>query len=88
MTTVRQSVPSTNFIMADVAAKKCRSQAKSNFTRAITVFNNLVNAKSPLDLVTEQFDVVMNCGEKLVAAQEEFIDKTEIDVDTDANGID
>ena len=87
MTTVRQSVPSTNFIMADVAAKKCRSQAKSNFTRAITVFNNLVNAKSPLNLVTKQFDKVMSCWEKLEAAQDEFTDKTEIDVDSDANGV-
>ncbi len=72
--------------MADVA-KRCRSQSKANFTRATTVFNNLINSASSSELVTKQFEKVMSCWDKLEAAQDDFIAKTDIDVDEDNDGL-
>ena len=72
--------------MAD-AAKRSRSQAKSNFTRATNVFNSLVDTSSSIELVKKQFDKVMSCWDKLEEVQETYIAVADIDVDTDKDGV-
>ena len=72
--------------MAD-AAKRSRSQAKSNFTRATNVFNSLVDTSSSMELVKKQFDKVMSCWDKLEEVQETYIAVAEIDVDVDKDGV-
>ena len=72
--------------MAD-AAKKQRRQALSNFTRTLNTFNTLIEDYSPSVLVEPQFEKVVSCYEKLEAAQDEFIGKTDIDIDVDPNGV-
>ena len=72
--------------MADVA-KNCRSQAKSNFTRAYNHFNKLIDNSSPSELVKKQFEKIMSCWDKLEMAQDDFIMKTDIDVDAEEDGI-
>lgn len=73
-------------MMAD-AAKKRRSQALSNFTRTVNVFDTLITNASPSELVKPQFEKVMSCWDKLEAAQDDFIEKTDIDVDNDPSGV-
>ena len=75
--------------MADEEKKRrhARSQALSNFTRSANVLDSLITESSPVELVKPQFEKVSSCWERLEAAQEVFIENTEIEVDTDANGI-
>ena len=68
-------------------AKKRRSQAKSNFTRSVNVLETLIAGSETLLVVTPQFEKVKTCWEKLELAQEEFIDRTDIDVEEDPEGI-
>ena len=72
--------------MADLPKKK-RSQALSNFTRNVTTFNSLLGDSAPSILVRPQFDKVQSCWEKLELAQECFIEKTDIDIDTHKDGL-
>ena len=64
-------------------AKKRRSQAKSNFTRNVNALEVLIAGSETLLVVTPQFEKVKTCWEKLETAQEEFIDRTDIDIDED-----
>ena len=73
--------------MADAAAKRARTQALSNFTRAVNTFNKLIAESAPSILVTPQYEKLSNLYDKLEAAQDDFITKTEIDIDNDVNGI-
>lgn len=68
-------------------AKKRRSLAKSNFTRSFNALEVLIAGSETLLVVTPQFEKVKSCWEKLEAAQEEFIDRTNIDVDEDPEGV-
>ena len=72
--------------MAD-AAKRCRTQAKSNFTRSITMFDDLIGSASSSELVKKQFDKVMSCWDKLEVAQDDFVSKMDIDIDTHKDGL-
>ena len=74
--------------MADVA-KKQRSQLLGNFTRAPKTLTPLLNtADAPLTVVNPLFEKLQNCWEKLEAAQDTYIELvTDIDVDTDPNGV-
>ena len=74
--------------MADVAKNK-RSQALSNFTRTYnTLIPLLNNADAPPIVVNPQFTKFQNCLEKLETAQDTYIELvTDIDVDTDPNGV-
>ena len=64
-----------------------RSQALSFFTRNLNSLNNLLNASSPLDVVIPQFEKVQKCWEKLESAQERYVDKCDIDIETDKDGL-
>ena len=67
--------------------KKRRSQSLSNFTRSINAFNTLITQSATTDLVKPAFANIMSCWELLETAQGNFIDKTDIDVEKDVNGI-
>ena len=60
-------------MMAD-AAKKRRTQAKKNYTRALNIFNTLLAEESPADLVKPQFDKLTSWWDKLEAAQDEYVE--------------
>ena len=74
--------------MADVAKNK-RSQALSNFTHVHNYLTPLLaNTDNPPVLVDPQFAKLQLAWEKLEAAQDVYIEQaTDIDVDTDKNGI-
>ena len=72
--------------MAD-GEKKKRSLALSNHTRNVNIFIGLLNDAASSILVTPQFEKVVNCWEKLETARDIFIEKTEIDIDTDKHGL-
>ena len=67
--------------------KKMRSHALANFTRAVNTFNNLVDAKSYSNVVIPQFEKVQIYWEKLESAHESFIEKTDIDIDAEDDGL-
>ena len=77
------SVTST---MADIPKKK-RSQALSHFTRAYNELTTYIDESAPPVLTTRQFEKLESCWEKLEAAQDVFIEETDIDVDEDPLGI-
>ena len=53
--------------------KKKRTQCLRNFTRSVTVFDDVSTKNIPFDLVKKAFDKVESCYEKLEAAQDEYI---------------
>ena len=63
--------------MAD-AAKKRRSQAKKNHTRALNIFHGLIDDDSPADLVKPQFVKLTSCWEKLEAANDEVVELSDV----------
>ena len=73
--------------MAADLSKKKRSQALSNFTRAHNELITYIDESAPPVLTTPQFEKVESCWEKLEAAQDDFIEHTDIDVDTDPLGV-
>ena len=75
-----------NTMAADLSKKK-RSQALSNFTRAHNELITYIDESAPPVLTTPQFEKVESCWEKLEAAQDDFIEHTDIDVDTDPLGV-
>ena len=72
--------------MADVFKKK-RTQALSKFTRAYNELIQQIDDSAPAILTTPQFEKVEACWEKLEDAQDDFIENTDIDIDTDPQGI-
>ncbi len=74
--------------MADIVkSKNCRKQAKANYTRASNVLKDLIGLSSSPELVNKQFNKAMDCYDKLEAAHDEFIAITDIDIDTDKDGL-
>ena len=72
--------------MAD-QEKKRRSNCLSNFTKSVNNFNKLNQDAAPIDLITTAFQKVQSCYDKLESAQDAFIEVTDIDIDTHADGI-
>ena len=75
--------------MAELAAKNKRSQTLSNFTRTHNIVEPLLaNTDSPSVLVNSQFLKLQETWAKLEEAQDGYMELvTNIDVETDANGI-
>ena len=71
--------------MADERRK--RTNAKSNFTRKYDILDQLINDSAQSFLVTEQYEKMKTCFNKLEETHDEFIDKSDIDIETDADGI-
>ena len=75
--------------MAD-QEKKMRTNALKNFTRSVGTLEKLITDSVPssiiLPQVTKLWDKVCECWEKLESAQDSFIEKTDIDVDTHKDG--
>ena len=67
--------------------KKQRSVALSNFTRNLNTFNGLLDDAAPRVLVTPQFNKLQGCWEKLEEAHDKFMEATDIDIDTDKDGL-
>ena len=67
--------------------KKIRSQSLSHFTRSVNNIFSLLKESAPTDLVTAAFDKVQSCWGKLEAAQDAFIEVTDIDIETDDAGL-
>ena len=72
--------------MADQAKKK-RSIALSAFTRNLNTLLSLMNQSSHIVLVSPQFEKFQQSWDKLEAAHEEFMEKTDIDIEVDSNGL-
>ena len=72
--------------MAD-QLKKRRSIALGAFTRTANTLESLMEQSAPIPLVTEQYEKVQMSWEKLEAAHEEFLEKTDIDIEVDADGL-
>ena len=68
-------------------AKNRRSQAKSSFTRSVHILEDLIADSETILVVTPQFEKMKSCWEKLEKAQEEFIERTDIDIEEDPAGI-
>ena len=67
--------------------KKNRTKAKSDFTRSEKTLRTLIDNNSQSFLVTEQFEKLKICFQKLEDAQDAFLGVTEIDIEEDANGL-
>ena len=72
--------------MAGVEKRK-RSQALSNFTRSVNIFNSLIDDNASPILVTPQLEKLNSCWEKLEVAQDNFIGVTDIDIEMDKDGL-
>ena len=68
--------------------KKQRSSALSKFTRNLNALTNLLDSNSPASLVIPQYDKLKLCYEFLEDAHDAFILVTDIDVETDKDGLD
>ena len=73
--------------MAAVERMEKRVTAKSNFTRNINKLNRLLDGEAQVTLVTPLFEKMNRCYEELEKAQEEFLAETDIDIETDKDGI-
>ena len=75
--------------MAEQEAKM-RANAARNFTRSITSLDKLLDSGAPSNVVLPQiskcWDKVCECWDKLQIAQDNFIEKTDIDVETHKDG--
>ena len=70
------------------AEERKRSLALGALTRNLNKLTELINDKSPLVIVTPQFDRVMKCWENLEEAHDDFILTTDIaDIDNDPKGV-
>ena len=73
--------------MSADAEKKQRKTAKSNFTRHVKKLNLLLDqGVSQVDIVTAEFVKMNAYYEALENAQLEFLEKSDIDIDTDPDG--
>ena len=61
--------------------KKNRTKAKSDFTRIEKTLRTLIDNNSQSFLVTEQFEKLKVCFQKLEDAQDAFLGVTEIDIE-------
>ena len=73
--------------MAGVEEKKRRTSAKANFTRAQNKLNSYLEKDAQAELVTPQFEKMNNCYEILEKAHELFLEATDIDIETEPDGI-
>ena len=73
--------------MAGVVEKKRRSVALGGFTRSVGVLRSAITTESPICVVTPKFEKVNDAWDKLEAAQEAFIEATDIDIDNHADGL-
>ena len=64
-------------------AKKTRTRALGNFTRNYNQFESMLNESSPAILVNPQYEKLKDCWESLEAAHDDFLDNTDIDIETD-----
>ena len=67
--------------------KKKRTVDKSAFSKSLTKLNKLFDADASLSLVTEQFEKVKSCFERLEDAHNEFLMATDIDIENDPAGL-
>ena len=67
--------------------KKQRAILLKNFTKYLNTFNELLDDESPTTLVSPQFEKLKGCLEKLEDAQDAFLAVTEIDIETDKDGL-
>ena len=72
--------------MADVE-KNRRSSALGRFTRSVNVLRSAIQSESPISVVTPKFEKVNEAWDKLEAAQDAFIEATNIDIETHADGL-
>ena len=67
--------------------KRQRTSAKSNFTRNLNLLTVLMDNNTQSFLVTEQFEKLKGCFQKLEETQEAFIGATDIDIENHADGL-
>ena len=72
--------------MAEVE-KKRRSAALGGFTRSVNLLRSAIRTESPISVVTPKFEKVNDAWDKLEAAQDAFIEATDIDIDEHADGL-
>ena len=70
-----------------MAEKKQRKVALTNFTRNLNSLVRLLDNSSPKVLVTPQFEKLRSHWTKLEESQDLFLATTDIDIETDVNGI-
>ena len=62
--------------------------ALANFTRQVNFFHSLAEKENAQEcLVTSQYEKVVTCWEKLEAAQDCFLEKSAIDIESDPDGL-
>ena len=64
-----------------------RSTALGGFTRSVNVLRSAITTKSPISVVKPKFKKVNETWDKLEAAQDAFIEKTDIDIENHADGL-
>ena len=69
------------------AEKKRRSLALGNFTRSVNILTKLIADNAPIIVVTPKYEKVNETYYKLEAVHEEFIEKTDIDIEEHADGL-
>ena len=67
--------------------KKERTIALSNFTRNLNSLNTMITNSAQTSIVVEQFNKFKGCWDKLEAAHDAFISVTDIDIETDKDGL-
>ena len=73
--------------MAGEQEKRKRITEKSAFTRSVNKLNKAIAATASLSLVTEHFQKVRDCYERLETAHNDFLMATDIDIETEPEGI-
>ena len=89
MFTVFTTIPKVDSSLStvmDVAAKRRRSAALSNFTRNENLFNKRIENSAPLSVVTPLYEKVNVTWEALEKAHNEFLEVTDIDIEEDDGG--
>ena len=86
--TVRNTIPKESdkrMMDADVVRRR-RSTALSNFTRNENSFKKLLDSKAPAPIVKPLYEKVVSAWEALEKAHNEFLEITDIDIETDNVG--
>ncbi len=68
-------------------AKKDRTVARSNFTRNFNSLSSMINDSAEKVIVEEQFNKFKGCWGKLETAHDAFIEATDIDIESDKDGL-
>ena len=73
--------------MSAAQEKRRRVTEKSSFSRSVTKLIKTFDAAASLSLVTEHFEKVKACYERLEAAHNEFLMATDIDIENEPDGL-